>query len=169
MPIENLLLKAKQLAKEAVVDMDWLSKAKTAAVAAAPSNEGKKYDKLPSLKIKPFALKGSKEDPALMVVKAITDLHMSSKLIDDLKPELGCKQVFEGEIIMSSDTENAAPDKYNIWMDYSVLQQELEKYKKEQCNGNLAGATFVIAAYGKVKKQKDPRQSFYPFRVLPPP
>jgi hypothetical protein len=168
MPIENVLAKAKQAALAAVKDVDWLSKAKEVAKTAVSQQSQAQYEKLPAFKLKLFALTGSKDDPAVMLVKALNELHETKLLKDDRDPTKGFKSVFDAEVLQSSDVLNAAPGKYSIWMDYTVLQNELNDYTAKECEGKLEGNTFIVAAYGKVKKASDPRQSFYPFKVLPP-
>jgi hypothetical protein len=167
--IDNPLYKAKELAKQIGLNSNWLQSAKEVAKSNAPT-AGKKYDKLPALKLKLFALTGKTEDPAVIIVKALNELHETNKLKDDRDASKGFKSVFDAEIIESTDEVNAAPGKYSIWMDYKILEEELKKYAVEKCpDAKLAGQTFIIAAFGKVKKASDPRQSFYPFKVLPPP
>jgi hypothetical protein len=169
MPIENLMYKAKELAKSSIAGTNWLQSAKEVAKSAASSSNQGGYVKLPALKLKPFALTGVKDDPAVIIVKALNELHVTNKLKDDRDPSKGFKSVFDAEIIESSDNINAPPGQYSIWMDYTVLENELKAYSADECEGKLTGQTFIIAAFGKVKKAKDPRQSFYPFKVLPPP
>ncbi|MFA5307015.1 MAG: hypothetical protein WC365_06220 [Candidatus Babeliales bacterium] len=162
MPIENVLAKAKEAAKNAY-NADWLSRAQDVARTNAPKQgEGKVFEKLPAMKLKDFALTGNPDSPAIIIVKAINNIHETPLQRDDGS----FKSVFDAEVLMSSDPATPA-GKYSIWMDYFVLQDELKKYAEE--NGDLTGKTFMICAYGKQKKIKNPKQSVYLFRVLPAP
>jgi len=159
MPIENVLAMAKQKAKEAY-DEDWLQKAQEIARGAAPSaSVGQSFEKLDALPMKQFGLSGSEEDPAIIVVKAMNDLHLVPKLN---------KSVFDAEVLMSSSNA-VEKGKYSIWGDYAVFNDEIENYRKEFADGNLTDQTFMICGYGKQKKKSNPAQSVYLFRVLPPP
>ena len=164
MPIENILAKVKDVAKAALTS-DWLSKAKEVAKASAPQRQSQgKFEKLQALKLKQFALTGSKDDPAILIVTALNNIHETSVLKDDGSR----KKVFDIEVSLSSDP-NTPAGKYSCWMDYFVLEDELNEYAKQFPNGDLTGQSFMICAYGKVKKQSNPKQSVYLFRVLEAP
>lgn len=168
MPISNTLAKAQKLAVAEAKTSDWLSKAKSVAIASAPTQQGK-FEKLPALKLQDWAKAGSNESPSIIICTGINKFHETKRLKDDRAPERGYKWAIDVEVLESTDPASVPVGKGTIWADWTVLEQELKEYQDKLPNQDLTGQTFMIAAYGKQKKASDPRQSVYPFRVLPAP
>ena len=168
MPISNTLAKAQKLAVAEAKTSDWLSKAKSVAIASAPTQRGK-FEKLPALKLQDWAKAGSNESPSIIIAKALNAFHETKKLKDDRAPERGNKWVIDVEVLECTNPEFVPAGKGTIWADWTVLEQELKEYQVKLPNQDLTGQIFMIAAYGKQKKVSDPRQSVYPFRVLAAP
>lgn len=167
--IENRLAKAQKLAAAEASSNDWLSKCRTVAIASAPAQGAGKYEKLPALKLQDWAKSGNAESPAIIICTALNNFHKTSKLKDDRDPAKGYKSVVDIEVLECTNPEFVPAGKGTMWADWTVLESELYDYQESLPNKDLTGVTFMVAAYGKIKKASDPRQTVYPFRVLPAP
>lgn len=151
--LEKYMAKAKEAGKTNT--KAWLSNI-TELKDVARERRGS-FEKLPRLDCR--ELDGSEEDPEILKVKFLSD----PKSIKTEKMQRAM-DVLNVEVLLSSK-KDIQPDKYSIWLNTTVLRNEVHRFKDDTENKSLIGKNALIASYGKQKNKKG--QDVYIFRVIP--
>jgi len=152
-------LKLKQQAK-AAISKNWLNEVADlkdiAMDAFKPATST--FEKHEALKLN--KLTGSEEDPAIIIVKCISERH-------EARTDRGPVNVFDVDVLFSSDASVKA-GKYSVWENLTVLKSEMEYYVANHgVGGAILDKQFMIAYYGQRKSKTAGHKPSYIFRVIP--